>query len=204
VTSPAPAGPDPAERALIARLREGDEAAYEEMVRSQMGRLLAVVRRILRDDDEARDVVQETFVAAFRALPSFAGDSRLSTWLHRIAVNAALMRLRRRSRAKEQSLEALLPRFEDDGHHAVEPVDWSTPHDAAELGQRRAIVRAAIDGLPETSRTVLLLRDVEELDTAEVAELLGITGNAVKIRVHRARQAVRTVLDRRLRPETTR
>jgi RNA polymerase sigma-70 factor (ECF subfamily) len=194
-----PGEAEAADRALLARLRAGDERAYEELVRAQMGRLLAIVRRIVRDEDEARDVVQETFASAFRALPSFAGDSLLSTWLHRIAVNAALMRLRKRARAKEDSLDDLLPRFAPDGHHVVEPVAWGSPHDDAERDERRRIVRACIDELPETSRTVLVLRDVEELDTAEVARLLGVSDNAVKIRLHRARQALRTLLDRHVR-----
>jgi len=188
------------ESELLARLRAGDERAYERLVREQGGRLLAVARRFLRDEEEARDCLQECFVQAFRALPRFAGHAKLSTWLHRILINAALMRLRARRSRPEQPIEPLLPAFLEDGHAAVVYRDWSPS--AEELLARdevRALVRAAIDELPETYRTVLALRDLEDLDTAEVARLLGVTANAVKIRLHRARQALRQLLDVRLR-----
>lgn len=181
---------------LIARLREGDEAAYEEFVRTFGGRLLPVTRRILGNEDDARDAVQDAFLSAFRALDRFQGDARLSTWLHRIAVNAALMKLRTRRRRPEEPLDPLLPAFLDDGHHREQFRSWGEPADAAlESAERRAVVRAAIDRLPESYRTVLLLRDIEELGSAEVAALLGTTPNAVKIRLHRARQALRSLLD---------
>jgi len=95
---------------LVARLRAGDEAAYAELVRTQGGRMFAVARRLLRSDDDAADAVQEAFVSAFRAIASFEGGARLSTWLHRIVVNAALMKLRTRARRPEVSIEELLPR----------------------------------------------------------------------------------------------
>ena len=96
--------------ALIRKLRDGDEIAYEAMIRSHGPRMLAVARRFMRDEDEAQDVVQEAFVAAFRSLGSFREGSLLSTWLHRIVVNAALMRLRTRRRRPEESIDELLPR----------------------------------------------------------------------------------------------
>ena len=162
--------------------------------------MLAVARRMLRNDEEARDALQEAFLLAFRGLPRFEGQSRLSTWLHRIVVNAALMRLRRRRAHPEESIEPLLPTFLEDGHSTSSYTDW--PEGADRLLERaevRARVRASIDRLPATFRTVLLLRDIEELDTGEVAEALGISANAVKIRLHRARQALRELLDPHLR-----
>src|SRR5262249_11489377 len=147
-------------------------------------------------EEEARDALQEAFVSAFKSIGRFEGGSRLSTWLHRIAVNAALMRIRSKKREPEEPIEALLPRFDDTGHHTVEIRDWSDGAGALlERRENRAVVRAAIDRLPETHRTVLVLRDIEELDTAETAKLLGSTENAVKVRLHRARQALRTLLD---------
>lgn len=184
------------ESELLARLRAGDDRAYERLVIEQGGRLLAVARRFLRNEEDARDCLQECFVQAFRALPRFEGSSKLSTWLHRILVNAALMRLRSRRARPEESIEPLLPRFLDDGHSAVSYRDWSpAADDLLERAETRRFVRAAIDRLPETYRTVLVLRDLEDLDTAEVADLLGVTANAVKIRLHRARQALRQLLD---------
>lgn len=188
------------ESELLARLRAGDERAYERLVREQGGRLLTVARRFLRDDEEARDCLQECFVQAFRALPRFAGQAKLSTWLHRILINAALMRLRARRSRPELPIEPLLPAFLEDGHSAVVYRDWSpSAEDLLARDEVRALVRAAIDELPESYRTVLALRDLEEFDTAEVARLLGVTANAVKIRLHRARQALRELLDVRLR-----
>lgn len=158
--------------------------------------MLAVARRMLRNDEEARDTVQEAFLLAFRGLPRFEGQSRIATWLHRITVNAALMKLRSRRSRPEESIEPLLPTFHDDGHSTRAYRDW--PESAEQLLERsevRALVRSSIDRLPPTSRTVLMLRDIEELDTADVADLLGISANAVKIRLHRARQALRELLD---------
>jgi len=181
---------------LLEGLRRGDDAAYEELVRSQGGRLLAVTRRILGDEDDARDAVQEAFLSAFKSIDRFQGGSLVSTWLHRIAVNAALMKLRSRRRRPEESIDDLLPKYLDDGHPAQPAVPWKNLSDAQLIrAETRKQVRAAIDQLPEGYRTVLVLRDIEELDTAEAAELLGMTKNAVKTRLHRARQALRGLLD---------
>lgn len=187
-----------AEAELLAGLRAGKDDAFEVLVRQHTARMLAVCRRILRNEEDARDAVQEAFVSAFRALPSFEGSCRLGTWLHRIAVNAALMRLRSKRRRPEESIEDLLPTFKDDGHATFEPRDFSpTALQLVESGETRAFVRACIDRLPETYRVVLLLRDIEELDTAETALALNVTDGVVKVRLHRARQALRRLLSER-------
>ncbi|MGE0812650.1 MAG: sigma-70 family RNA polymerase sigma factor [Vicinamibacterales bacterium] len=190
-----------AEADLLARLRAGDDAAFGELVRATMPRLLAVARRIVGNDEDARDTLQEAYASAFRALDRFAGEARLSTWLHRIVVNTGLMRLRTRKRRPEEPLEVLLPSYREDGHQAIEPVEWREGVDVAlERKETRAYVRAQIDKLPENYRTVLLLRDIEEMPTSEAAAVLGISENAVKIRLHRARQALRALIDERFRP----
>ncbi len=204
-TSPAkPSSPDAAaaadaaafDAALLARLRAGDTSAYEDLVRTYSPRMLAVTRRILNCEDDAKDAVQDAFLSAFRGLAGFEGGSLLSTWLHRIAVNAALMKLRRRKRKPERSIETLLPVYQEDGHHAENFQEWTLPADAAMMrAEQRAVVRKCIAELPESYRTVLILRDIEELDTDEVAARLACTPNAVKVRLHRARQALRTLLD---------
>lgn len=188
------------ERLLVAALRAGDDSAYARLVREQGPRLLAVARRYLPGEEEARDCLQEAFVKAFRALPRFREGARLSTWLHRIVVNEALMALRSRRARPEEPIEPLLPAFLEDGHPVARFRPWPRPADelAAQAELRRS-VRAAIDRLPATYRTVLLLRDIEELDTAQTAQRLGVTPNAVKIRLHRARQALRELLDPQLR-----
>jgi RNA polymerase sigma-70 factor, ECF subfamily len=185
------------ERALIAALRDGQEWAFDAVVRVFGGRLLAVARRITRNDEDARDAVQSAYLAAFRSLADFEGTCQLSTWLHRIVVNMALMRLRSRRRKPEESIDVLLPSFQEDGHHVEQFGDWCAPADVLLLREEtRAQVRACIDELPETYRQVLLLRDIEELSTDEVARLLSITKTAVKVRLHRARQALSTLLRR--------
>ncbi len=180
---------------LLEALRAGQDWAFETMVRLYGGRLLAVARRLTRNDEDARDVVQSAYLNAFRALKQFEGGCQLSTWLHRIVVNTALMRLRARKRKPEESIETLLPTFQEDGHHVEQFSDWSTPADQLlQQKETRATVRARIDELPENYREVLLLRDIEELSTQEVATMLSITPTAVKVRLHRARQALSTLL----------
>jgi RNA polymerase sigma-70 factor (ECF subfamily) len=187
--------------ALLAQLRSGDERAFSALVRRESGKLLAVARRILRSEEEAQDAVQDALLSAFQNLHRFEGNARLSTWLHRITVNAALMRLRSKKRRREDAIDDLLPGFAEDGHHLA-PVQ--SFHEGAEdeiaSAQMAAIVRAAIDELPESHRVVLVLRDIEGLDTAEAAAALGIGPDAAKMRLHRARQALRTLLERRLPP----
>lgn len=183
------------ESELLARLRAGEGPAYEELVRNYSGRLLAVARRIVGNDEEARDVIQDAFLNAFRSLPRFHGDARLSTWLHRIVVNSALMKLRMRKRKPEESIEPLLPAFLADGHYAERFSAWGEQADAVlSRAETQELVRRRIDELPESFRTVLLLRDIEGLDTEETARVLETTPNAVKIRLHRARAALRTLL----------
>ncbi|MBI1853148.1 MAG: sigma-70 family RNA polymerase sigma factor [Planctomycetes bacterium] len=187
------------EAELTERLRRGDDAAFETLVREYGGRMLVVARRLLGSEDDARDAVQDAFLSAFRRIDSFEGSSRVSTWLHRIVVNAALMKMRSRRCRPEKSIEDLLPRFDDGGDWIASTSSLGLPGDVvAERRETREVVRRAIDQLPDTYRTVLLLRDIEELDTEEAAKVLGITPNAVKIRLHRARQALRTLLERDL------
>ena len=190
---PVPSAPTDDE--LVEGLRAGDPQVFETLVRGQGPRLLSVTRRILKDDEDARDAVQDAFVSAFRAREQFHADSRISTWLHRIAVNAALTRLRARRRRPEESLDDLLPRFLPNGHHVEHFTAWTEPADVA-LSRRETAerVRSAIDSLPETFRTILVLRDIEGLSSEEAASMLNITPNAVKLRLHRARMALRTLL----------
>lgn len=190
------------ESSLVDRLQNGDSLAFEELVRGYGPRLLRVARRMMRTEEDARDALQDAFVAVFKSIKNFEQSSQLSTWLHRICINACLMRLRSQRRRPEEDIEQYLPRFSDDGHQTDPSVSWRESAEA--LMQRTEIcslVRASIDRLPETYRTVLLLRDIEELTTDEAAASLGITPNAVKIRLHRGRQALRGLLDPHMRSE---
>jgi RNA polymerase sigma-70 factor (ECF subfamily) len=185
------------EPALIAALRRGEEWAFEAMVRIYGGRLLAVARRICGNEEDARDALQSAYLSAFRAVQRFEGTCQLSTWLHRIVVNMALMRLRTRRRKPEEQMDTLLPAFQEDGHHVEQFSEWAMPADRLlEREDVRATVRSCIAQLPESYRQVLLLRDIEELPTDEVARMLSATPTAVKVRLHRARQALSALLRR--------
>lgn len=181
---------------LVTALRAGDPDGYERLVREHGPAMLAVARRYLRSEDDARDAVQEALLSAFRAIGSFDADAKLSTWLHRIVVNCALMRLRTRRRRPEESIDDLLPSFDEQGGFARGVVEWDAPatETIAERRQLRRIVRSCIDRLPDSYRALLILRDIEERDTEESAEILGLTVSAVKSRLHRARQALREML----------
>ncbi|QOV89542.1 RNA polymerase sigma factor [Humisphaera borealis] len=182
--------------ALLPRLQAGDPAAFEQLVRDHAGRMLAVAKRFLRSESDASDAVQDAFLSAFKAIGSFGGTASLGTWLHSIVVRASLMKLRTRRRRPEQAIEDLLPQYTADGHRVQPGGGWVPAVDQlAELEESRSIVRRCIEQLPSQYCTVLLLRDIEEYDTEETAQLLGINANAVKTRLHRARQALRTLLN---------
>lgn len=184
------------EGTLVERLRSGDPAAFETLVREQTPALLRVARRFMKSDEDARDAVQDAFVAAFKSIGTFGANAQLSTWLHRIVINASLMRLRTQRRRREEDIEEYLPNFATDGHQVPPSQQWTeTAETILARTEMTAIVRAAIDQLPDTYREVLLLRDIEELSTDETAKMLGISVNATKIRLHRARQALRALLD---------
>ena len=188
-----PARPD-SDADLVARLQRGDETAFEAIVRAHSGRLLSVARRFLGNNEDAQDAVQDAFIRAFKAIHTFEARAQLHTWLHRILVNTALMKLRERRRRPTESIDDLLPSYSADGHQTVASRDWSDA--VLERKETAGIVRQAIARLPDQYREVLVLRDIEEKDTAEAAEILGTTSNVVKVRLHRARQALRTLLDR--------
>jgi RNA polymerase sigma-70 factor (ECF subfamily) len=193
---PGPSATIPDEAALLALMQAGDGDAFEACVRTYCGRLLSVARRILGNEEDARDAVQDAFLSAFKDIGRFKGQSLLGTWLHRIAVNAALGRLRSRQRHPERSIEDLLPHFGDGEHQLDPPAPWkATSETILQQQESRDLVRGCISRLPETYRTVLHLRDIEGLDTEETARLLGTSAGVVKTRLHRARQALRTLLD---------
>jgi RNA polymerase sigma-70 factor (ECF subfamily) len=181
---------------LVARLKQGDERAFEELVRAQGPRMLAVIRRFLPQEADAQDALQDAFVSVTRAISGFDGASLLSTWLHRVAVNAALMRIRSRSRraevtADEGTLDAALDERA--------PASWSrTASELLSRAELRQIVREEIARLPDAYRIVLVLREVEGLELLEVASLVGIGLTTLKARLHRARQALRAALGPRL------
>ena len=179
---------DDAEAAVVAGLRARAPEAFEWLVRQYGSRMLATARRLLRNEDEAADAVQDAFLSAFRSIDRFEGEAKLGTWLHRVLINACLMKLRTAARRPAASLDRLLPAFNRWGHHAVAVGRWQTaPEDPVLSNETRALVRRSIDKLPEDYRQVLLLRDIEGLSTEETADMLGATPGTVKTRLHRVR-----------------
>ena len=193
------------ERELLSRLQTGDAPAYEVLVRQFGPRMLAVAKRFLSHPQDRADAVQDAFVSAFQSIHSFEGESSLATWLHRITVNSCLMLLRSQGRHRSASLDELLPQFNDAGHHARAIVRWDDTFAQVSTNEQRALVRSCIEQVPEPYRSVLLLRDIEQLDTAQSAQLMGTSTSNIKTRLHRARQMLRTMIEIRssenLRPE---
>ena len=181
---------------FVARLQAGDSEAFEILVRRYMPELLRTARRFLRSEEDARDAVQDAFVSAFKSIGRFESNSQLSTWLHRILINSSLMKLRSRRRHPEEDIEKYLPQFAEDGHQVEPSAPWTESAESMlQRSELRDFVRQSIDKLPDNFRSVLLLRDIEELSTQETARMLNVSANAVKVRLHRARQALRALLD---------
>ena len=181
---------------LAARAADGDDVAFEALVIRYQQRVYRLVCRLTSETD-APDVLQDTFLQVHRHLPRFRGDAKFSTWLYRIATNAALMHRRSRARRPAESLEAFLPDFDGDGRHAHTPEALRLPSHVEEMLDRQMLAeraREAIERLPDLYREAFVLRDLEELPTNEVAHVLAIEPAAVRQRVHRARLMIRGYL----------
>jgi RNA polymerase sigma-70 factor (ECF subfamily) len=171
---------------VVDRVLAGETALYEIIMRRYNQRLYRVARSIVRDDAEAEDVMQDTYVRAYQHLDQFSRLAPFSTWLTRIAVNESLARSRRRSRLEQLDLQ------EGDPESPANPVECApNPEQSTSTAELGHLLEEALLSLPEQFRTVLMFRDVEELSTAETAEALGITEQNVKVRLHRARALVR-------------
>jgi len=190
------AGDIVSEHALLESLRNGENHGFETLVRTCGSQVLAVARRYLRSEADAADCFQETFAAVFSGIDGFAGRSSLCQWVRGVAVKQSLMVLRRRKRRHEESIEHMMPQFDESGCRvktATEQQKFAIEAqlDAASL---QRMVRSSIDQLPDDYRVVLLLRDIDGLSTREAAAILGIKINAVKTRLHRARAALKFLL----------
>ncbi len=182
------------EVALVAAAKKGNAAAFNELVERYERRIYRLAQNITRNREDAEDVLQDSFVQAYTHLNSFQGDSRFSTWLTRIAINQALMKLRKR-RANLVPLDEKVET--EDGALPREIVDWGpTPEQRYSQVELREILTEAMGRLSPSLRIVFQLRDIEELSTEETAQTLGITISAVKARALRARLALREELNR--------
>ncbi len=195
MTSPSASSDD---QTLIAASQQGDASALDALVRRHQDRVYGFAMRMCRNVEDAKDILQETFLGMFRSIREFRAESKFTTWLYRIASNACLKKRRRGvhdpTPEQELSLDDLMPRPDGEGRRP-EIADWSEDAERAllrgELGTR---MEAAIDKLPREYKIVLVLRDVEGLSAEETAESLGLSVPAVKSRLHRARVFVRREL----------
>src|SRR5262245_45590935 len=187
---------DPSDETLAARAAAGDDHAFEEIVARYEARVFRLACRLTSETD-APDVLQDTFLQVYRNLPSFRGESQFGTWLYRIATNAALMLRRVRARRPAEPLDAFMPRFDDHGIHAELPAQRRGAARSAELVDRRGLsekARSGIARLPDLYRDAFVLRDLEEMSTSDVAQVLGVQPSTVRQRVHRARLMLRGYL----------
>lgn len=188
---------DASDETLAARAARGDDRAFDVLMERYQARVYRLACRLTNDTD-ARDVVQDAFLRVYQHLTGFRGDARFSTWLYRVATNACLMWRRAHARRPAEPLNAFLPRFDSHGAHAQTPVYFErTMHLEERLDRERlaAAARDALARLPELYRNAFVLRDLEELPTEEVAEILGVKAATVRQRVHRARLLLRGFLN---------
>ncbi len=178
------------DRELVTRIKQGDRSACAECVALHSDGIYRLAYRLMGNESDAEDVVQETFLSAFKAIDRFDGRSSLGTWLFRIAYNAAMMRLRRKQPlfvSVDQPLQTA-----DGDEIPRQLMDWCClPETEFATGEARAEIRAAVSALPERLKAVFILRELEGHSTAETAEILEISPEAVKTRLHRARLRLR-------------
>lgn len=182
--------PEGYEEQLVERLKRRDEAAFTELMRLYEKRIFQLVLRMLQDRGEAEDVAQDVFLTVFKSIDSFRGDSRLSTWLYRIATNHCKNRLKyldRRARGKKTELDDLTEseRMESASMSASSQI--ARPDQQAEANQMELLMRSAIAQLDEEQRELVILRDVENMSYEEIQEITGLPEGTVKSRLHRAR-----------------
>jgi RNA polymerase sigma-70 factor (ECF subfamily) len=181
---------------LVSRARAKDFGAFEQLLDRYEDKIFRLAYRFVRNETEAKEILQDTFLTIWRKLDTFKGDAQFSSWLYRVAANAALMRLRAQRRHPEVSTEELPVGFLDSYGQALSMGEnWAKrPDDELQSGELRQHIQAAVDALPEIYRTVFLIRDVEGLSTEETAEILQISVPTVKTRLHRARIALREAI----------
>jgi RNA polymerase sigma-70 factor (ECF subfamily) len=179
---------------LVRIAQAGDSRAFDELVDRYRDKVYRLSFKILRHEEDAAESLQDAFLSAYRGLKNFKAESTFSTWLYRIATNAALMKYRRR-RPGHVSLEQ--SQSNEEGAEPIQLRDWSAlPVEDLLNDELREVMQQGVERLPEDLRTVFLLRDIEELSNAQVADTLELSVPAVKSRLHRARLVLRTHIDR--------
>jgi RNA polymerase sigma-70 factor, ECF subfamily len=180
--------------ALVKACQRAEPGALDTLIRATYTDVYALCRRMLADPDEAADATQEVYLRVMRSVLGFRGESAFGTWLHRVTVNVCLTALRKRSRARAAGMVAGGSPFALPGDEIGLPYAGNAPEDLAVTADLAARSEAALATLPEDARAVVVLRDIEGLSTKEVADLLGVTENVVKVRLHRAHARLRTLI----------
>lgn len=185
----------PTDEELVAAYLKGNKVAFEEIVRRYEDRLYRLSFRMVGNHHDALDAVQEILLKLLAALPKFQGRSRFGTWLYRLAANTCLDMRRKRGRTAAESLDATLEHTPAASLGMLDDELMDNPEYYVEQQYRENLVRAALEQLPENQRQLLVLRDLDDLSNSQVADQLGIEVGALKARLHRARQALRRILD---------
>jgi len=186
-----------AEEELVDSLKNKEDSGFETLVRSYGPQVMAIAKRYLRSEADAADCFQDTFIAVFESVENFQHQSSFRHWVRGITVNKCLMKLRKRQRGREDSIDHMLPIFDERGNR----VEVASPSEMEGIGglleaeELRRVVRETIDKLPDDYRLVLLLRDIDGYSTSESAAILRVKINAVKTRLHRARSALKFMLE---------
>ena len=176
------------EHRLVALARTGDQAAFSRLAERHQHEVFTLAMRLAGDRDLAADISQEALLRAWRGIGKFRGEAKFSSWLYRITVNVAWSQLSRRKRTQESPLDVV--------ENMAAPVSrFSHPELALEAASLRGRLRRALFALPQRGRVVVVLRDVYGWSHAEISEALGISVSAAKVRLHRARKRLRTILD---------
>ena len=187
--------PDSGDAQFVRRLKEHDPSAMDEMVERFSNKIFNLAIGLLKNEEDASDVVQDTLLQVIEKIETFRGESQLSSWIYRIAINFAYMRIRKNKRNEYIPIEDNMPQFQKSGMHARPVNNWAEKaDDALERKETRELIQANISKLSEKYRTVLVLRDIDGFSTEEVAEITGMTIPAVKSRLHRARLFLREKL----------
>jgi RNA polymerase sigma-70 factor, ECF subfamily len=179
---------------LVKACQRGEPDALDALIRATYADVYALCRRMLADPDEAADATQEVFVRVMRSVLGFRGESAFGTWLHRVTVNVCLTMLRKRSKARAAGMVAGGVPFGLPGDELELATEADDPADRAVTADMAARSEVALASLPEDARAVVVLRDIEGMSTKEVADLLGVTENVVKVRLHRAHARLRKMM----------
>jgi RNA polymerase sigma-70 factor (ECF subfamily) len=180
---------------LLARAQQGDTAAFEALVERHRGRVYGLARRMLNSDDDAAEVLQESFISAYRNLPNFRGDAQFGSWVYRIAANHALMRLRHRKVVNQVESPLDEPTFNDRGSLMDGVSDFKDAEGEAMDAELRRAIEQATETLGPEYKEVFVLKDLEGLSYEEIAEITGASVAAIKSRLHRARLSLRSAID---------